>query len=262
MTISSQASKEEGSETIESVSNDTVSRVHSKQSGSAKPPLWGEDIVQSSWKREAVLKLLINKMEKNQQGCWEWQGSLTLGYGSFKIPNVMNDIKIMAHRASYVAFKGEPIHDGLFVCHHCDNPKCFNPDHLFLGTQKENINDCSDKGRLLSGMDSNLSTYNDTEINKVQSLLKQGKTGVEISILTGVSKTHISRIKNGYSRKGKDYVNHNRKTSDEQIIKIVELLKKTKMKHSEIASIVGVSKYLVGDISKGKSYREFMKRVL
>jgi len=52
----------------------------------------------------------------------------------------------LAHRLSWFLFKGI-IPDGIDVCHHCDNPKCVNPNHLFLGTAKDNVKDCFSKNR-------------------------------------------------------------------------------------------------------------------
>jgi len=75
--------------------------------------------------------------------CWEWSAyRMPNGYGKFKF----NDKEGLAHRASWEIHFG-PIPEGLFVCHHCDNPGCVRPDHLFLGTPQDNVDDMYAKGR-------------------------------------------------------------------------------------------------------------------
>jgi len=76
--------------------------------------------------------------------CWPWKKSTrgSLGYGQFRIGNKICD----AHRISLELGHG-PLKKGRYVCHSCDNPLCCNPHHLFGGTQKENMDDMSQKGR-------------------------------------------------------------------------------------------------------------------
>lgn len=78
-------------------------------------------------------------------GCWNWTGAIieAVGYGRFGMPGGVD----YAHRAAWRLFRGE-IPEGIHVCHRCDNRRCANPDHLFLGTRSDNMRDCSTKGRI------------------------------------------------------------------------------------------------------------------
>ena len=77
--------------------------------------------------------------------CWLWTGAKARGdYGSFHLPKTR--VMVPAHRQAWILYKGEiPI--GLRVLHKCDRPNCVNPDHLFLGTTRDNSNDMLEKRR-------------------------------------------------------------------------------------------------------------------
>lgn len=76
-------------------------------------------------------------------GCWIWSGHIdALGYGRFRIAGVTD----RAHRAAWFFSNGR-IPTGMEICHRCDNPSCVRPQHLFLGTHQENMDDMRLKGR-------------------------------------------------------------------------------------------------------------------
>src|SRR3990167_294843 len=87
-------------------------------------------------------KRFFEKVEKTNT-CWIWKGQIVpSAYGAFYI----HEKNTYAHRASWIIHFGD-IPEGLFVCHKCDNPPCCNPEHLFLGTPKDNTHDMMKKGR-------------------------------------------------------------------------------------------------------------------
>jgi len=103
------------------------------------------DYDKPSWHGNTIRSRLLKKLIKRESGCWEWQGSITGNnhYGNMRIPQ---QGLAYVHRLSYVMHRG-PIPDNMRVLHKCDNSVCCNPDHLFLGTQEDNIKDRTMKKR-------------------------------------------------------------------------------------------------------------------
>ena len=97
---------------------------------------WGRFRPQKFWE----------KVLKSKHGCWEWLGHKTGRKGNYYGNMVVDGKKTLAHRLAYELTFG-PIPKGLFVCHHCDNPICVRPDHLFVGTALDNSRDMISKGR-------------------------------------------------------------------------------------------------------------------
>jgi hypothetical protein len=98
---------------------------------------------------DSAIKRFWQKVEKGD-GCWEWQGAPSKhgGYGTFTVGGSRFNTfqRERAHRVSYQIHFG-PISSGLKILHRCDNPLCVRPDHLFPGTQGDNIRDMWAKGR-------------------------------------------------------------------------------------------------------------------
>jgi len=134
-----------------------------------------------------------DKIFYSPDGCWLWTGYTTkLNYGEV----IINYKKVRTHRASYMIYKGE-IPEGIFVCHHCDNPLCVNPDHLFLGTQLDNMRDMIKKGRRVIAT----SEKKSKKINRDDATFIVSMKGIipsmELAKKYNMSQSSISRIQRG-----------------------------------------------------------------
>lgn len=93
-------------------------------------------------------KIMDRCVPEPNTGCWIWVGCYWKdGYGLYGT----TDGPRKAHRLSFEAFNKVSIPKGMFVCHKCDTPACVNPQHLFLGTPKDNTHDMIKKGRKVNG---------------------------------------------------------------------------------------------------------------
>jgi HNH endonuclease len=137
------------------------------------------DVEKAFWER-------VDK--KSDDECWEWKGYLThRGYGQLKVKQK----NVYAHRYSYELHYGR-IPDNLLVCHKCDNRKCVNPSHLFLGTQKDNIHDMDKKGRRVVRPGTMKITRRDA--NEIRLLHKKGISVNELSKRYGLQPCTIRNI--------------------------------------------------------------------
>ena len=125
-------------------------------------------------------------------GCWEWvAGKNKDGYGQFHLGGKQHG----AARASYL-IRGIDLPSDVFVCHTCDNPSCVNPEHLFLGSHSDNMQDMMSKGRKHSQAGERHSGVKLTE-EDVRWIRQLGCTQEKAANAFGVSRSTISLIRSG-----------------------------------------------------------------
>lgn len=122
-------------------------------------------------------------------GCHEWGGGLSDGYGRIDI----DGRSVRTHRASYEYHHG-PIPAGLVVCHHCDNRRCWNPDHLFAGTRAQNQTDMTEKGRSTKGETNPKAVLTEDQVLAIAS---DCRSQHQIAAAFGISRSAVRDIKTG-----------------------------------------------------------------
>jgi len=146
----------------------------------------------------ARLKINFNKhVIQKEDGCWDWKNCImNNGYTTIYFGEKL----LLGHRASWMLHHGK-IPDGLFVLHKCDNRKCTNPEHLFLGTAKDNVHDMIKKGRKkqspgLSGEKNPTSKLTHNEVCEIRRLLDSSCTQSSLARKFHVTRSAIWCIKN------------------------------------------------------------------
>lgn len=137
-----------------------------------------------------ILLRILRNIEIVPSGCWEWRGArCNAGYGRIKYDGKQNRVhRLMAHIAI-----GDVAEESV-VCHRCDNPCCVNPEHLFIGTQKRNIEDRDAKGRRnqARGEKQGNSKLTAEQITAIRLDPRKSKV---IADEYGVTRAHIGNIK-------------------------------------------------------------------
>lgn len=137
-------------------------------------------------------------------GCWLWTGAVNrAGYGMFHVRHDTTTDKsyaALAHRVSFELFTGKTL--GKYqALHHCDNPSCVNPSHLFAGTPADNVSDMDCKGRRVNNPDRGESHANskitEREVANMFALRAGGAKQQQIADLYGISQVQVSNILRG-----------------------------------------------------------------
>jgi hypothetical protein len=134
---------------------------------------------------------ILHNIKRNYKSCWIWQKSQHVyGYGRTSFKGECHDV----HRLSWIAFKGD-IPSGLYVCHSktC-SPSCCNPDHMYLGSQKDNMADTKSLNNHQYGSRHNKAKLHESDVLKIRILRKEGHKFLDIAKEFNVSVNTIERI--------------------------------------------------------------------
>lgn len=129
----------------------------------------------------------------SEQQCWEWQACLARGYGLFRVRGALGRWRMQgAHRMAWLLTKG-PIPTDLCVLHKCDNRRCANPNHLFLGTRGDNARDKAAKGRA-RGQWHPRSILTDDAVREIRKRRESGEKLTSIASDFGIAMCTVSAV--------------------------------------------------------------------
>lgn len=137
--------------------------------------------------------------------CWIWTGCLTVtGYGQIGLGGRLDGTDF-AHRVAWRLANETEIPDGLLVCHHCDNPSCVRPSHLFLGTARDNSRDMVSKGRnkVYRGINHPSGKLNDDDVREIRRRVISGDSKTSIALEFAITPGYVYQLA---QRKARAYV--------------------------------------------------------
>lgn len=160
-----------------------------------KVPRFEWDKATEEERKQRIIDSFNKNVIKNEKGCWGWSGGVYPN-GYVKMNCSPNGIRPLGHRISWLIHNGD-IPTNKIICHTCDNRSCTRPDHLFLGSQSDNIRDMHKKRRGLLGDTHTNSKLNSIQVLKIRELLSGKHLQREIAEMFNVSRPTITLIKNG-----------------------------------------------------------------
>lgn len=210
-----------------------------------------------------IVERLLSRIKVNANGCFEWQGPLNDGYGNMSVAGEMKRV----HRVSYETFRSA-IPDGLCVCHECDNRRCINPAHLFLGTRLDNTRDAASKNRMEFGERRCNSKLTSELVVEMTNRYNAGETFGQIARDVGVNNRTVSRVLcgNGWRHVDRPALKKRKngqakgaalpqsKLNESRVMEIRELAA-AGFRHPAIAERIGISRSVVQSVVARKTWK-------
>lgn len=214
---------------------------------------------------KALVDRFFSKVDTSGD-CWNWIGNRNpQGYGRINISKKL----LLAHRVSYEYAFGA-IAEGLMICHHCDNPSCVRPEHLFAGTLADNMRDMVEKGRshgalpLLQGEGHSQAKLTAEQVRIIRTRHAEDLVPlVTLSSEFKVSVEQISRIVRGQVWKHLEtpkFKERGRKLTEDQVRDIIERYRTGGATQRALAQEYGVSQCAIHNIVSGKHWVKKLAR--
>jgi len=203
---------------------------------------------------DKVKERFFSKINILNNGCHQWTGAHSCGYGTISI---MNKTK-KTHRLAWIIANNKEIPEGMCICHYCDNGLCVNPAHLFLGTNQDNMRDMVEKGRYKNGR----ARLKEKDVKRIYNLYDKGKSYKDIIHIFGIDATSFWRVISGKQWK-KLFKKYNRiyippYLTAQQIYQIYKLCDNN-IDNITIARLFHIDASTVSRIKSGKRHKNLFR---